>query len=130
MKKALMIMLMITMFIAGGMVFAECSADTPEEIAPEEVVTVEPAEPEEEPEEEQEAVEEEAEEPEEPEQEAEAPEANTPEEIIAEDTGLQVDEARRVDGYKDWSFYEVFADGDIYAITIKGEHVDVVTQIN
>lgn len=130
MKKAVMIMLMVVMFIAGGMVFAECSAD---EIEPE-VVTEEATEAPE------------AEEPEEPEiVEQEEPEiipeaedmeiiedepAGTPEEIIAEDTGLQVDKVKQVDAYGTWAFYEVFADGDIYAVTIKDKHVDVCVILN
>lgn len=127
MKKAVLLMLMTTMFFAGGLVFAECSAD---EIEAPEAVAEETAEPEA-PEAVEEEPEAEAEEPEIiPEAEPAEPEANTPEEIIAEDTGLQVDKVKQVDKYGTWAFYEVFADGDIYAVTIKDKHVDVCVILN
>lgn len=54
----------------------------------------------------------------------------TPEEIIKADTGLYVDKAKLVDSYGSWAFYEVFADGDIYAVTIKNNNVDVCAILN
>lgn len=54
----------------------------------------------------------------------------TVEQIIASQTGLVIDKAKRFDHYKKWSAYEVFADGDIYVVTMQGEKVDIVTQLN
>lgn len=54
----------------------------------------------------------------------------TVEEIIEADTGLVVDKAKLVDSYGNWAFYEVFADGDIYAVTIKAGNVDVCAILN
>lgn len=54
----------------------------------------------------------------------------TPENIIERDTGLVVDSVKQFDSYGDWSAFEVFADGDIYCITIDGGHVDVCQILN
>lgn len=54
----------------------------------------------------------------------------TVEEIIEADTGLVVDKAKLVDSYGNWAFYEVFADGDIYAVTVKANNVDVCVILN
>lgn len=54
----------------------------------------------------------------------------TVEEIIEADTGLVVDKVKLVDSYGNWAFYEVFADGDIYAVTIKANSVDVCVILN
>lgn len=52
------------------------------------------------------------------------------EEIIEADTGLVVDKAKLVDSCGNWAFYEVFADGDIYAVTVKANSVDVCVILN
>ena len=54
----------------------------------------------------------------------------TPEEIIEADTGLTVDAVKQFDSCGDWSAYEVFADGDIYAVTIKGGSVGACAILN
>lgn len=51
-------------------------------------------------------------------------------EIIAEETGLTIDCVQVFESYDDWYAYYVYADGDIYVITVKNGHVDVCTQLN
>ena len=117
----------IMLMAVGGIIAADVAADTEEpEIAAVEEIQEEP-----------EASEEITEEPEEvettteePEEEPAAEAATTPAEIIAAETGLTVDSVKQFDSYGNWSAYEVFADGDIYAVTIKADHVDVVQILN
>lgn len=117
---------MIVTLTAGGIMTAGVNATEPEPAAEEmaepvetEPVETEPAEiiePETEPETVPETVETKAD--------------NTPAGIIESQTGLTVDSVKKVDSYGSWAFYEVFADGDIYAITIKAGAVDVVQILN
>lgn len=118
----------IMLMTAGGIITAGVAADTEEpEIAAVEEIQEEP-----------EAAEEITEEPEEieitteePEEEPAAEEtATTPADIIAAETGLTVDSVKQFDSYGNWSAHEVFADGDIYVVTIKAGHVDVVQILN
>ena len=51
-------------------------------------------------------------------------------EIIAQETGLTIDCVQVFESYNDWYAYYVYADGDIYVITVKNGHVDVCTQLN
>jgi hypothetical protein len=126
MKKVVMIMLMVVMFIAGGLIFAECSADVePEAVAIE--AEAPEAEPEIEPEAEPETVTEEAE-PEAPE--AVETEPETPEQIIEAQTGLQVDYIKRIEGNSTWCAWYIEADGDIYVVTIKSGNVDKCVILN
>ena len=120
---------MIVTLTAGGIMTAGVNATEPEpaaaemaepvETEPAETVEPEPAEiiePETEPETVPETVETKAD--------------STPAGIIESQTGLNVDSVKKVDSYGSWAFYEVFADGDIYAITIKAGSVDVVQILN
>lgn len=54
----------------------------------------------------------------------------TPAGIIESQTGLCVDTVKQFDSYGNWAAYEVFADGDIYVVTIKAGSVDVCTILN
>lgn len=129
--KALKIMVLVgtmaVMATFGGIISADVAADEPEDVIQveevqeitEEEITEETTQAE--------ATEEEI--TEEPPQ-VETDEPQTIEEIIAQQTGLTVDSVKQFDGYNDWSAYEVFADGDIYVVTVKGGTVDVVTQLN
>lgn len=128
MKRLVMIMLMVVMFIAGGLMFAECSADV-EETAPE-AVTEETA-PEIEPEAEPETVAEETEpEAEAPEAVETEPEELTPEQTIEAQTGLHVDYIKRIEGNSTWCAWYIEADGDIYVVTIKSGNVDKCVILN
>lgn len=51
-------------------------------------------------------------------------------ETMATQTGLVIDEVSIIDNYKSWYVYYVYADGDIYVITMQKDRVDVVTQLN
>lgn len=54
----------------------------------------------------------------------------TPAGIIESQTGLHVDTVKQFDSYGNWAAYEVFADGDIYVVTIKADNVDVCAILN
>lgn len=53
-------------------------------------------------------------------------------EIMAEECGLIIDEVNLIDSYEDgnWYAYYVYADGDVYVITLKNNAVDVCCQLN
>lgn len=52
-------------------------------------------------------------------------------ELIAEETGLVIDTVQLIESYKDkWFAYYVYANGDIYTITVNNGHVEVCTQLN
>ena len=61
---------------------------------------------------------------------ADLTEDDTQIEIIREETGLVIDCVQRIEGNNSWNAYYVYADGDIYVITVKGGHVAVKTQLN
>lgn len=120
---------MIVTLTAGGIMTAGVNATEPEPAAAEmiepaetvpEIVEPEPAE----------IIEPEETEPETVPETVETKADTTPAGIIESQTGLNVDSVKKVDSYGNWAFYEVFADGDIYAITIKAGAVDVVQILN
>lgn len=127
MKKIIIMVTMGVIFMtSGGIITAGVNATEPETepaavemIEPETVEpaeTVEPETMETEPETVPETVEPKAD--------------NTPAGIIESQTGLHVDSVKQFDSYGNWSAYEVFAGGDIYAVTIKAGAVDVVQILN
>jgi lipopolysaccharide export LptBFGC system permease protein LptF len=61
---------------------------------------------------------------------ADMTEDDTQIEIIREETGLVIDCVQRIEGDNSWNAYYVYADGDIYVITVKDGHVAVCTQLN
>ena len=126
-KIMVLVGIMAVMTAFGGLITADVAADEPEELQTVEEVE-EIAEPAEEPEEATENVQE----PEEAQEAEPAEEAEdtTPAGIIQSQTGLHVDSVKTVDSYGTWAFYEVFADGDIYAVTIKAGSVDVCQILN
>lgn len=124
---------MIVTLTAGGIMTAGVSATEPETVEPEAVEMIEPETTEEiEPD----ALEPETAETEEPETTEPTAETvtakadNTPAGIIESQTGLTVDSVKQFDNYGNWAAYEVFVDGDIYAVTIKAGRVDVVQILN
>lgn len=127
--ERLIVLVIMGLFLttSGGIMTACVSADEPETViestGPETVI---------------EAPTEETEEPETPieaetvtEAETVEPETDTtPAGIIESQTGLCVDTVKQFDSYGNWAAYEVFADGDIYVVTIKAGSVDVCTILN
>lgn len=51
-------------------------------------------------------------------------------EMMAEQTGLTIDNVNIIDSYRNWACYYVEADGDLYVITMKKGIVDVCQILN
>lgn len=124
-KIAVLMLVMVTMMIFGGLVTMVTVADEEDET----VITEEVAEVAEDVE-----IEEDVEEPAatsvDDEEVIEEQVDNTPQGIIESQTDLVVDYIKVIDSYGSWGAYYVHSDGDLYCITIDEGVVDVCVILN